>query len=131
MRMDAKLTRKRVQSRNGQFHVNELEILTESVDNQTRVCLGEEGHRSTGKQKVNMWTISSAAEREIIPENCIKQRVVKGLSRLWNHRDDQLPCGRLAYPTNVELPARYFAHQQLTTRQTSARAPIAPYIPSQ
>jgi len=74
---DAILTRKRVQSRNRQFHVDELEILTESIDNHTRVCLREEGHRSTGKQNVNMWTISSAAEREIKPKNCIEQRIVK------------------------------------------------------
>lgn len=42
-----KPTRKCVDSSNGKFHVDELQILTEPVEDSTAIGLGEEQHRRT------------------------------------------------------------------------------------
>ena len=53
---DIFLTRKCIERRYWQLHVDELKILTESIDNDAGVCFGEKRHGCAGRSAISIPT---------------------------------------------------------------------------
>lgn len=81
------LTGRCVQCGNWKFHVNQLQILTESVQGDTSIRGCKE--RSFGTAIVIL--IIQKIQPCVLPQDCVEQSRMESLSGLRNHGNDKLP----------------------------------------